>query len=338
MGDVDFGRNPGLGTLGDGVAHLASKSERSVTPPSIAVCIPTYRRPEFLQGVLESLATADTAGFTTHVIVVDNDAAGSARATTERFGAAFPSLIFEIQPERGIAAARNRLVAAARRVNAEYVAFVDDDEWVEPAWLQHLARAARVHQAGAVAGPVVPDYDDGVPGWVVAGGFFDERPRRRTGDLVRVLGMGNVLIERSWLDRLDGPFDQRLALAGGEDPDLWARLFQLGLRMIWCDEAVVHERIPASRATARWILQRQVNYGITGSRLVRRFEPSPARFAVRAARTFARIGQGLLLLPPSLFRGRSATVRALQYCARGAGGVVGLAGVRSQEYRHIHGR
>lgn len=309
-----------------------------MTPSSIAVCIPTYRRPEFLRGVLESLAAADIAGFTMHLIVVDNDATGSARATVEQFATAFPSLIFGIQPERGIAAARNQLVAAARQVDAEYVAFVDDDEWVESGWLKHLVRAAQVHRAGAVAGPVVPDYDDGVPGWVVAGGFFDERPRRRTGDVVRVLGMGNVLIERAWLDRLDGPFDQRLALAGGEDPDLWARLFQLGLQMIWCDEAVVHERIPASRATARWILQRQVNYGITGSRLVRRFEPSPVRTAVRAGRTFGRIGQGLLLLLPSLFRGRSATVRSLQYCARGVGGVVGLVGVTFQEYRHIHGR
>lgn len=306
--------------------------------PSIAVCIPTYRRPEFLRSVLGSLTAVDTAGFAVHLIVVDNDASGSARATVEQFGTAFPNYIFEIEPERGIAAARNRLVAAARRVDAEYVAFVDDDEWVEPAWLQHLVRAARVHRGDAVVGPVVPDYDAGVPGWVVAGGFFEERPRQRTGDVVRVLGMGNVLIKRAWLDRLDGPFDRHLALAGGEDPDLWMRLFRLGLRMIWCDEAVVHERIPTSRATARWILRRQLNYGITGSRLVRRFEPTPTRSAVRTARACARIGQGLVLLPPSLFRGRSATVRALQYCARGVGGVLGMAGITSHEYRRIHGR
>lgn len=305
---------------------------------AVAVCVPTYRRPEYLGRLLASLAAIRRGGMTIHVVVVDNDEHRSAEAVVVPFMSRLPNLVYDVEPERGIAAARNRLVAHAARLNVEYLAFVDDDEWVEPDWLVNFVSAALAHRAAAVAGPVIPSYEPDVPPWVVEGDFFNERPARRTGDEVRVLGMGNMLIRRAWLERLDGPFDRRLALTGGEDPDLWMRLFPLGLRMIWCQEAVVHEGVSSSRATARWLLNRQFNYGVAGSRIVRTLNPSPSGYADRIARSVGHVGLGFVLLGPSLVRGRAAVVRSLGHCARGLGAAAGLVGFASHPYRRVHGR
>ncbi len=305
---------------------------------TVAICIPTYRRLEYLGRLLASLAMIRLDEMVVHVVVVDNDADRSAETVVAAFSTQLPDLVYDAEPERGIAAARNRLVAHAVRLGVEYLAFLDDDEWVEPDWLINFVSTALVHGADAVAGPVIPDYEPDVPPWIVEGRFFNERPSRPTGEEVRVLGMGNTLIKRAWLDRLDGPFDRRLALTGGEDPDLWMKLFLLGLRMVWCEEATVHERISTSRATAPWLLKRQFNYGITGSRIVRTLNPSPSKYADRIARSVGHVSLGFILLGPSLVRGPAAIVHSLGHCARGLGAVVGLAGFASHPYRHIHGR
>lgn len=304
---------------------------------SVAVCVPTYRRPEFLERLLVSLTALDRGGLDVRVVVVDNDAAGSAAPIVRRFAGRLPGLTYEVEPSRGLATVRNRLVAVAARLGVEYVAFVDDDEWVEPGWLVGLVRTARERGADAVGGPVLPEYDDGTPRWVVFGGFFD-RPRRRTGQAVRLDATSNLLLKRVWLDRLDGPFDRRLDLTGGEDHQLLERLHRLGARMIWCDEAVVHERIPRSRATVGWLVRRAFRGGVGYSEWSGALDPGPGPKVRRVGRTVVRAAWGLVSLPPSLLMGRAATVRALCHGARGIGGVLGVFGLSYREYGRVHGR
>lgn len=304
---------------------------------SVAVCIPTYRRPAFLADLLQSLAAMDTTGLDVRVIVVDNDAAESAAPVVQRFAACLPAVTYVVEPAKGVASARNRLVAMALTIDAEYVAFVDDDEWVEAGWLAALVRTARNFGADAVAGPVLPEYDKGVPGWVVRGKFFHRR-RYRTGHPVRIDATSNLLLARSSLDGLDGPFDRRFDRIGGSDHHLLERLARRGARMVWSDEAVVHEQIPLSRANAGWLLRRAFRGGATFSAIAADLEPTPTGRANRAARALTRLGIGALLLPLGLVRGRAATVHAVCHAARGLGGLLGTIGVSYREYDRLHGR
>lgn len=305
---------------------------------SIAICTPTFQRPEYLRCLLESFVALQRPDLHISFIIVDNDSTGTARSVTEEFRSDLPDLVYEIEHDRGIAAARNRLVAIASQRDVDYVAFIDDDEWVHPAWLMSMAATMREHDADAIAGPVLPHHDPQVSEWMISGGFFDEREPNLTGEEVRVLGMGNQLIKREWLDKIDGPFNRELALTGGEDPYLWGQLFRLGLRMIWCNEAVVYERIPASKATASWLLMRHFNYGIAGSRVVREVESSLMARINRLIRCLGRMCQGVVLFPFSIFRGRAAMLRSAQYVSRGIGGLLGIAGVQYHPYKRIHGR
>jgi succinoglycan biosynthesis protein ExoM len=305
---------------------------------TVVVCVPTYKRPQFLRSLLTSLAgMEDLSGLDVRIAVVDNDVEGSGQPVVEKFRAQLPSLIYEIEPQRGIASARNRLVRIAADVGADYVAFVDDDEWVEPGWLPNLVRTAMERQADAVGGPTLPDFDDRVPQWIIDGGFF-ERTRHPTGTPRRLASTSNLLLKRCWLDRVEGPFDRRFDLSGGSDFHLLERLFRLGAHMVWCDEASVHHRIPSTRATARWLLQREFRRGMTLTRTMVLLDGSARNVAQRTVKAGARLGQGLVLFPPALLFGRAATVRALTVTARGLGGLAGLLGFTYEEYRRTHGR
>ena len=211
-----------------------------------------------LRRLLLELEKQDTSGaFTFSVAVVDNDAAGSARATAlECAAASGRELRYDIEPEKNIARARNRVLALSR---GEYVACIDDDEFPTPRWLALLLATCRQSGAAGVLGPVLPDFAVPAPQWIVRGGMFD-RPRKPTGaDIGRGdARTGNVLLDRAKL--ATAPFDVRFG-SGGEDVDFFRRRMAAGERFVWCDEAAVYETVPASRLTRGYQLRRALLRG-----------------------------------------------------------------------------
>ena len=82
----------------------------------ISVCIATYRRPVMLDLLLGDMAAQTLRP--AQIVVVDNDAQGSARAVVEARRAAFAAqgvaLDYAIQPEKNISLTRNMTVSLAR--------------------------------------------------------------------------------------------------------------------------------------------------------------------------------------------------------------------------------
>lgn len=225
----------------------------------ISLCIATYRRPERLAALLNDLVLQAYAP--AEVIVVDNDAGGSARAVVERrreLGVPFP-IHYDIQPLQNIALTRNRTIELA---HAEWLAFIDDDERAPPDWLGELVAVATRYGVDGVLGPVAPVVPADAPAWIRRGTFY-EWPRMTTGSVIppNRLRFGNVLLRGSFLRRDAAPFDPAYGLTGGEDGDLLGRLVQRGMRIIWSDDAVVHEPVEAARLNLRWLLLRGLRGG-----------------------------------------------------------------------------
>jgi succinoglycan biosynthesis protein ExoM len=266
-----------------------------MTTSSIAsrtsICIATCRRPDRLAALLEDLTLQTVTP--REVVIVDNDASGSAHAVVEArqaTGAPF-SIVYAIEPRKNIAHARNKTIELAR---GDWVAFLDDDERAPADWLARLSDAATRFDASGVLGPVVPRLPPNAPGWIRRGHFYDW-PRTHTGTQVAPnrLRFGNVLLRTELLRSGAPPFDPEYGLTGGEDGDLLARLAQQGARIVWCDEAQVREPIEPARLNLRWLLRRSLRGGQDFARhtLAGRYGPVDAlRRAAFIARAVAQLG------------------------------------------------
>ncbi len=106
--------------------------------PTISVIVRTRDRPELLAEALASLAASTYRRFDV-VLVNDGGATPAAPADFPR-----PIEILSLETNRGRAAAANAGIGAA---TGDYVAFLDDDDLVEP---EHLATLAGLVQAAGV--------------------------------------------------------------------------------------------------------------------------------------------------------------------------------------------
>ena len=310
-------------------ANVVPAPTLSEAPVTVAVCLLTYKRAEMLKETLLSLLAQSvlTSGkCSMSVIVVDNDAAQSARETVEKVfeGSGVPVLYLSNRAN-GLATGRNLAMDAAGA--ADYIAFIDDDEVASENWLELLVRRALNSSASVVTGPVDPILD-GAPAWIQRGGFFT--PLHRTsGTPVPHVATNNTLVRRDVFTsfRFDSHFDR----TGGEDTDFFLRVGNAGHTMVWCDEARVREWIPASRANQRWIVSRAQSDANRFTLAYVRLHGGFAAKSLRAFKAAGGFGFGLVSLPLSI-AGQHHRVRSLTRMARAAGTLRALYGSSREDY------
>ncbi|KQY96387.1 glycosyltransferase family 2 protein [Brevundimonas sp. Root1423] len=227
----------------------------------VAIIVPTLRRPESLERALRSLfQQTGVADRVSGIVVVDNDPVGSARALTDALSPSSPwPLIYQHAPTPGVATARNAGLSATA---APLIAFLDDDEAAEPAWLAALLKAQEETGADAVFGPITgraPDAEPWLKDWLER--FFGRDGPERTGLIAEPYGCGNSLMLRSTALPGAAPFNVAADEAGGEDDALFAALAARGGRFGWAADARVEEFAPAHRATLKYALARAFAYG-----------------------------------------------------------------------------
>ncbi len=218
----------------------------------VVVAVPTFRRPRSLARLLDALEKIETTARIV-VVVADNDAErheGHDLCLERRAQGYRWPLEPVIAPERGIAQARNVLVARAlSHRGAGFVAMLDDDEWPSPRWLDEFLRVQRQTAADALQGSILFDVASGARSW--AAGFDGVRSiRQPTAPVAMLEGAGNLLLTRACLESLEAPwFDPAFGLTGGEDRDFFERLAHAGKRFAWADEARAYTIVPASRTS-----------------------------------------------------------------------------------------
>ena len=238
--------------------------ERAGPTPLVSVCVATYRRPEGLTRLLDSLERQKLAQrVTVEIVVVDNDPPSAEQLVTTHAARSRYVVRYLEQPEPNISLTRNTGVNAAR---GELVWFVDDDEEAEPGCLQHLLDALEDHSADAVFGPVVPSFEAATPDWLKP---LFERPIHPTGNTSTAYRTGNTLVRTAVLRSLEGPFDPAFGLSGGEDAMLFRQLEAAGCHLIDSSSAIVSEAVPQDRADWTWLRTRMRRQGRNWARLTR---------------------------------------------------------------------
>jgi succinoglycan biosynthesis protein ExoM len=309
------------------------------TTQAIAICVTTCFRPEGLRRLLESLAALQfikNVPPDIRIVIVDNDAAGSARRVCDDVRASHGiALEYEIEARRGIPIARNHAVDMAKQQRVDFIAILDDDEVADVHWLDELMAAQVEFEADVLTGPVLPYFMGATDRWLQR---FFERANLANGQDLRhnynYVYTSNLLA-RAELFR-DLRFDERFALSGAEDTHLFMQMFEKGYRAVWAENAVVTEWLPESRTNPQWLWKRAYRRGNSFAICELVQNSSLKTRGRRIAKGIFRCLQGLLSTMISLGR-KSQFVQGVQGLCLGVGMISGSLGFEYQEYKQIHG-
>jgi glycosyltransferase involved in cell wall biosynthesis len=251
--------------------------------PRVSIVIATRDRRQLLTRARASVAAQSFRDF--EIVVVDD---GSTDGTGDWLRAHHPAVqLFASGTSRGAAAARNSGVAAAR---GAIIAFLDDDDAWQPAYLEtqvrHLGRhpeaalsATRhvtVDGAGRVSCPNTPPL------------FADRNASVRLLAECPIHTLSQVACRHAVFDRL-GPFDESLAVV--HDLDWYVRLAAAGERAEQLGDALVTRSMPGGLVTQHRLWHAE-EWG-AGARWFAALAIAPRdRRRIRAARAlfFAKLG------------------------------------------------
>ncbi|MGA3128574.1 MAG: glycosyltransferase family 2 protein [Candidatus Korobacteraceae bacterium] len=294
--------------------------------PHICVCICTYKRPRMLRRLLDEVNLQQTDNkFTVSAVVVDNDAAESARLVVEEFTRQSPLRVeYYVEPQQGIARARNKVVAHA---GGDYLAFIDDDEFPAPTWLFKLHEACGTYSADGILGPVKRHFEEEPPAWLRKSSLLERRVNP-TGTPVdwHEARTGNVLIRGDLVRGDSQPF--RPEFRSGEDQDFFRRKMAEGRRFFWSAEAVVFEVVPRERWRRSYFLRRAL---LRGTSAVQKPDCGP----LSIAKSMVAVPVYLLALPFAQLAGHHRFMTLLVKLCDHLGKLLALVGIHPIRERYV---
>lgn len=308
---------------------------------TIVIGIPTFKRPEGLKHLLNSIAKQNIdCKFS--VLVADNEGDnGVGLATVEQVraeGYPYPLSAIPVN-DRGISQVRNALMDEAfGRMGAEMLAMVDDDEWVEPQWLSSLIKVQKLTNADVVGGSVDPEFELTPPSWVKGLGIY-YRIQRNTSGLVSIVeGTTNVLIHRKVYDTTPiERFDPFYSLVGGGDKEFFTRLKRRGATFAFAHEAKSYEIFGASRMTKKWAIERASRIGAADSRAFIQKKPTFLEWCKELSKVVGAIAVSMISYV-LMYTKPHKQMKARLKIARQMGKIGAFFGKQKQVYREVHGK
>jgi glycosyltransferase involved in cell wall biosynthesis len=243
-----------------------TQSELDVAELDVAVVIPCHQSGNFpaIAAATRSVDAQLYGSRISTVIAVDHNP-----ALAQRLRAELPSvLVVENESgKRGAGPTRNAGAAAA---DAEFIAFLDDDELAEPDWLVQLLAPFSDPAVVGTGGRYLPNWLVGRPRWFpdelawVVGGHHSGMPMHTTA--VRNVWSGNMAVRASIFHVVDGfrtDFGKTGSRSRPEDTDLCIRMSARvpGGHWVYVPEARIQHSVPGDRSTFTFYLKRCYSEG-----------------------------------------------------------------------------
>jgi GT2 family glycosyltransferase len=259
--DWNFGlterdRTPRIALAAVTSAFSQSPPPTGSSSPKVSVIVCSYNGSRTLEECLRGVGHLDYPNY--EVIVVDDGSTDSTAEIAQRFPVRLVRTV-----NNGLSNARNVGLDSA---TGEIVAYLDDDAYPDPQWLQYLVASFGNSGHAGIGGPNIPPPTDSPTACCVA---------RAPG------GPTHVLLDDSEAEHIPGCnmafLRERLLAVGGFDPqfriagddvDICWRLREHGWTLGFSPAAVVwHHR----RASIRAYLRQQINYGRAEAMLERKW-------------------------------------------------------------------
>ena len=288
----------------------------------LTLLIPTFNRSRELLRALRSVAEQRLDPALWECVIVDNNSTDDTADAVARFAEEHPTLQIRrvVEPKAGVSHARNRGLQEAR---TELIASIDDDERINPNFLEAYLRFFDTHpEANIAGGKIIAEYPSGRPAWMSR---WTERPIANPmdyGETVRPFpkgalpGGGNMAFRRSVALRYG--FDTQLGrvggkLIGGEENDFFLRLVASGETLWYVPQAVMWHIIPAEKLTPDYLDRLSYHIGISQRRRALRDGKLPGALVAECVKWVATLLLGLTLSPRKWVR----VVRMRRQISRG---------------------
>ncbi|MCA9193997.1 MAG: glycosyltransferase [Planctomycetales bacterium] len=309
--------------------------------PSIVVAVLTCQRNDTLRRFLAEFSKIEFPS-NAHVIllVVDNDEDGSALPIVETHRDQIPCLRYVVERTSGIPFARNRAMDEAFSQQADFLCFIDDDEFPDRQWLVSLVEAWRQSQAELIGGPVSVAPADASLGWwqkLINKSLASRQQRKNvaaanapTNGRRPTIVTNNWWCDLQWLKQTGIRFDERLAVTGGSDTAFFKAAVARGCKTAWCPDAVVYETVTPDRLSLRYQFRRGASQSMTHFHM-KHYPIVPSTVVVTAVNAIARFLLGCLLFVMPLY-GTASIVMAIRSLGWAVGRIQALLGSRSKLY------
>ncbi len=299
----------------------------------------TFKRPKMLEETLKSfMHLRIPSGIEVRLIIADNDSDKSAELIVKNYSEKFSfNTEYFVEERRGIVFMRNAIMDKALAAKANLLAFIDDDEEVEPNWLEVMLQNMNEYQAQVVVGRVSRMLPDNTPKWIIKGKFF-ERPNIKTGRIRTAASTSNVIFDLDLIaNKMGLRFHPALNLSGSSDTFLFTEATRKGAKIIWVNDDLIKESIPTSRMTVDWLLKRAFRHTNCRTLRARLKKPYYKAFISESLYGLLHFILGLLSFPIYIFLGKAGLVHSLRFLWKGAGSFAGLTGYVYKEYETVHG-
>ncbi len=223
----------------------------------ILIGVGTYNRNELLANCLEHIAKQSVPeNCEIRVIVADNNPDKKAFEVYEKFVESYPfKIYYEHESKKSIGAVRNVVLKKSVEICADYVAFLDDDEYPTSEWIIELYKTMiSIGADGATSAPIP-----------IVGGeksaIANHYKKRKQGSIRKVFCTNSVIFSTKLMTESDIWFDENFGMMTGEDIDFSSRASVKGYKFAWCNKELLYDIIPANRETIEWKMDRSVNNG-----------------------------------------------------------------------------
>jgi succinoglycan biosynthesis protein ExoM len=299
----------------------------------IVICIPTFKRPEMLKKLVNSILECDTDKSlitSRSIVIVDNDAEKSAESTVKGLIAGVgkgTEISYSGYPAKGLANVRNELLRIGLAMGPDFIVFVDDDEYVTTGWLNELVGTIESNKGDMAMGPVNSIVGSHVPKaiscWLDRADYFNNAKLSfiRTGNLI--IRVKSLLERNVW-------FDPRFNKTGGEDSYFGQQMIKKGASIYWASKAVVCETVPDDRANLRWLFARYYN-GANKFAFILKIERNTVKILKKIVVSLFYVLIGLFGLILIFFPIRKRYWGLLKL-SEGLGGIAGFLSLRYNAY------
>ena len=235
---------------------------------SVAIC--TYNREKYLPQLFASIEKQTLAKDRFEVVLVNNNSPGNTFNLFQDFQRKNPTLQTRYCEEmnQGLSFSRNH---AIQQASCELITFLDDDAFIDENYLAILVEEFTAFpETMSIGGKILLHYEATIPKWENRFlnsllGYFNKGDEKLQFTSTEYPRGSNMAFRTSVFAEI-GSFDVTLGrigsdLSGGEEKELFNRLFKHNMKVMYIPKALVFHSVPFERTLPSFIKKQGIGTG-----------------------------------------------------------------------------